>query len=437
MRLMLVLADDLSGAADCGVACASHGLSAVVLLSDRDTDTGIDADVLTIDCNTRNQPPAKAASEVTRLVERHLRNEDLLFKKLDSTLRGNVAAELAAALEARRMISADHPVVAVLAPAFPANGRTTSNGRQLVHGRPLEETEIWQREPTPARSHIPEILHEAGLRSALIPLHAIRSDRSELQSTMTRLAETADVLVCDAETEEDLRTIAAASMVLSPRTVWAGSAGLAYHLRLAAGFKPATVSAPSQPFATGPTLFVIGSLSSISREQAKLLAAAPGLVSICISPNVLMQGKQSPEWRRHQLTLHNALHAGSDVAISLAAEHRIENEKGPLLTAALGQLAAQCAGRIGALVATGGESARSVLDAWGVTRLRILGELEPGLPLSITENWTRPLPVLTKAGGFGTPQTLLHCRQFLRNLDRSSAANFCPIRRSPVPESCS
>jgi uncharacterized protein YgbK (DUF1537 family) len=52
--------------------------------------------------------------------------------------------------------------------------------------------------------------------------------------------------------------------------------------------------------------------------------------------------------------------------------------------------------------------------------LRLVKELEPGLPFSITENWTRRLPVITKAGDFGNPQTLVHCRQFLRDLDRTA-----------------
>jgi len=60
-----------------------------------------------------------------------------------------------------------------------------------------------------------------------------------------------------------------------------------------------------------------------------------------------------------------------------------------------------------------------VLQTWGVTGLRLVKELEPGLPFSITENWGRRLPVITKAGDFGNPQTLVHCRQFLHDLDRT------------------
>src|SRR5271154_2632464 len=132
MRQMLVIADDLSGAADCGIACAGHGLNTVVVLGD--TAGEIDTDVLSVDGNTRHLDSTKAAAETARLVRRYIHDEgQLLFKKLDSTLRGNVAAELAAALGARRgvALNSEH-IVAVLAPAFPANGRTTSSGRQLV-----------------------------------------------------------------------------------------------------------------------------------------------------------------------------------------------------------------------------------------------------------------------------------------------------------------
>jgi uncharacterized protein YgbK (DUF1537 family) len=48
-----------------------------------------------------------------------------------------------------------------------------------------------------------------------------------------------------------------------------------------------------------------------------------------------------------------------------------------------------------------------------VTQLRLLGELERGIPVSVTANWKRKLPVITKAGDFGGPDALLKCHQFL------------------------
>jgi uncharacterized protein YgbK (DUF1537 family) len=428
MRQMLVIADDLSGAADCGIACAGHDLNTIVILGDVEGE--IDAEVLSIDADTRNLTPKAAAAKVARILNRYTFDEDhLLFKKLDSTLRGNVAAELAATLEVRRNHASNRQrIVAIMAPAFPASGRTTVNGRQLIHGKPLEETDVWQREPTLAQSNISAILHAAKLQSALLELDLIRSGTQALQAAMMNLAEEADVLVCDAETDQDLRTIAEASMSLGRSTVWAGSAGLAYHLPQAAGLARRAVSTPRQPLASGPALFVIGSLSGTSREQTELLSSSFNTITIRIPPNILLAEAKSQEYNEHALALRNAMDTGMDTVVVPHMEPRIESAQGQLLSAALAQFVAPCADRIGALVATGGETARSVLQTWGISRLRLLREFEPGLPLSVAEGWPRQLPILTKAGGFGVPQTLLRCKQFLQQLDRSSAANLYQVK---------
>src|SRR5579864_3088761 len=117
---MLILADDLTGAADCGVACACAGLEAL-----NEHACSADAEVLSVDTDTRRMTPERAALEIDRFVRACALDEDLLlFKKIDSTLRGHVAAEIAAVLGAYRSL---HPgagqVVALMAPAFPAYGR--------------------------------------------------------------------------------------------------------------------------------------------------------------------------------------------------------------------------------------------------------------------------------------------------------------------------
>ena len=234
--------------------------------------------------------------------------------------------------------------------------------------------------------------------------------------------------VCDAEIEQDLSAIADASMALGRSTIWAGSAGLAYHLPQAAGFAHGVgyppVSSLDQPLASGPTLFVVGSLSSVSREQVKVLAASSDVITFNIPPNTLLAGETSPDWREHELALKQALYAGIDVAVGSGAEFR-DSTMGQLLSAALALMVKPYADRIGGLVATGGESARAVLEAWGIHRLRLVSELEAGLACSVTEGWSGLLPVLTKAGAFGTPQTLLNCWEFLHRLDRSSTVNLC------------
>jgi 4-hydroxythreonine-4-phosphate dehydrogenase len=179
-----------------------------------------------------------------------------------------------------------------------------------------------------------------------------------------------------------------------------------------------------QPLASGPTLFVVGSLSRVSREQVKVLTTSSDVTVINIPADTLLAGETSPDWREHELALKEALDAGMDVAVSPGSEFR-ESTMGQPLSAALARMVERYADRIGGLVATGGESARVVLEAWGIHRLRLVSELEAGLVCSITEGWGRLLPVLTKAGAFGTPQTLLNCREFLHGLDRSSTLNLC------------
>jgi len=418
MRQILIIADDLSGAADCGMACAGSGLHTVVMLGN--SATAVDADVLSVDADTRGLDAKRAVWETAMLMRRYMSSrEQVVFKKLDSTLRGNIGAELAAVLTTQRasMTQQEH-IVAVLAPAFPANGRTTRQGKQLLNGKPLEEMEIWRRNGIQGSSYIPTMLESAGMRSAVLPLEMVRSSNGNLHKEMTRLAEGLDVLVCDAETDQDLQAIAKATAALGHNTVWAGSAGLAYHLPKAIALTSTTSAGSDQSLASGPTLFVVGSSAAVSREQVKTLATSPDLVTITILPSDLLSGLEKR--REHERLLSEAFAGKRDIVVMLGTDDKLKIDAGRLLSSALAQMIVPHYNKVGALVITGGETARLVLQTWGVTGLCLVKELEPGLPFSITENWTRRLPVITKAGDFGNPQTLVHCRQFLRDLDRSS-----------------
>ena len=114
------------------------------------------------------------------------------------------------------------------------------------------------------------------------------------------------------------------------------------------------------------------------------------------------------------MELERSLNAGKDVAVSPDQGVRLESKMGPLTATGLASLVRPFACKVGALVATGGETARAVFEAWEIDRLRLMGEVEAGLPFSVTSGWRREMPVLTKAGGFGGPESLLRCRQFLR-----------------------
>ncbi|MBW7460650.1 four-carbon acid sugar kinase family protein, partial [Paenibacillus sepulcri] len=117
-----MIADDLTGANDSGVQLAASGYSASVLFRlDEEAPGSVDAVVLNTD--SRADSPQTAYAKVRNAADYVSRlSAGIVYKKLDSTLRGNIGAELDAVYDAFK------PDFIVLAPAYPGNGRTTENG---------------------------------------------------------------------------------------------------------------------------------------------------------------------------------------------------------------------------------------------------------------------------------------------------------------------
>src|ERR671910_3452089 len=141
--LIAMIADDLTGAADTGVQFVHAGYKTAVFFRDSEV-LDDDLDAVVFDTDSRAMPAGFAAKRVLEAA-RAASKARIIYKKLDSTLRGNVAAELAAALDGARRDRA------VVAPAFPAAGRATVGGIQHVHGVPVDETEIANDPNTPVR----------------------------------------------------------------------------------------------------------------------------------------------------------------------------------------------------------------------------------------------------------------------------------------------
>lgn len=410
---ILILADDLSGAADCAIASRAAGLTSFVLL-DGGAAAPPGTQALAVDTDSRRMAGPDAAAATARTLARHAGQETrLIIKKIDSTLRGNVAAEIAAGLAVLRGMAEPAGVTAIVAPAFPAAGRTTRGGHQLVHGVPVDETELWRNEGIAGRAHLPGMLAAAGLRVAAIGLAQIR-DPDRLGETLAA-QRGVDALVCDAETEADLGAIAAAGQLLGRATLWAGSAGLAAHLPHAAGLcRPPDVAETGAPRG-GPVVCLVGSLSGVSRAQFEQLGEADGLRRFVLAPEILRAGPDSAGWAEHSRELGAALAAGADAALMIGAGGAPDPAEGLVLCQALARLVAPHMAGAGGLIATGGETARAVLLALGVTALRLAGQVEAGIPRSRAIGGPHAgLEVITKAGGFGAPETLARCRAVLR-----------------------
>src|SRR5262245_42129498 len=132
MPEILILADDLSGAADCAGGCAAVGLECLVLLHP-DVPMPVTPAVIAIDLDTRERPASEATLTLSQAIERAGdATSKVIYHKINSTLRGAWAHAVVAARESLGG-ALGTPPLAVVAPAFPARGRITRGGRVLVY----------------------------------------------------------------------------------------------------------------------------------------------------------------------------------------------------------------------------------------------------------------------------------------------------------------
>jgi len=409
MTKILILADDLSGAADCAGGCAVAGLDTLVLL-DAVTAPHATASVLAIDLDARDKSPMQAGEMLAQTIgQMGDLGATTLYHKIDSTLRGNWSHELAAA-RARLAIAQATPPLALVVPAFPARGRITRSGRVLV---------VDKEETTPGRmrdaGEVAAPLRDRGLSVRVLARPEVDAPAWRSTDLFDALARSGvDAVVCDAENERDLATIAAAALAARTPLLWVGSAGLMRPLAAAlSGRRPAAPAKP--PVARGPLLFVVGSTSAASRAQFERLMEAPGVAGLAIAAEGLRSAVAAARIEAH---LDAALASGCDAALGIVGDSPGAAPHDASLVAALADSIGPRLREFGGLIATGGATARRLLEKAGISAIALGGEVDVGVPWGLALGGVglrrRRLPVVTKAGGFGDPDTLLVCRRALK-----------------------
>ena len=347
MAEMVIIADDLSGAADCGIVCTQAGLDTLVLLGDR-ADVP-EAEVLSIDADTRSRSQAVAVAEMVTLTRRYGGPGRLLFKKLDSTLRGHVGAELAAVLRTRRETG---PAFILMAPAFPATGRSApsvvcscSTARRSSTPRSGSGRLCCIAPTSPRCSDGPGCTRPiSGIGHDPGSCVAARRSRLPPRATMPWFAMQPD--------EADLQAIATAAMPLGRGTIWAGSAGLARYLPDGCGAQPrgavrramppATVGRSCSSWAACPASRVSRCPGSSGKPASKWSACRPQ----CCAP---ASGTRAGPHRMPRLRA--AIGSGRDVVALLGSEAAIAcYPKGRRCAMPWPTMVAPHATRIGALV---------------------------------------------------------------------------------------
>lgn len=356
-----LLADDLTGALDTAAELVGvsgpvhafwHGALPIPLPRNAAIDSG-----------TRELQVGDAVSVTTALAPA-LVDADIAFKKVDSLMRGPTLAEVAACVRAGKWERA------IMAPAFPYQGRVTRGGVQHASDgqggwRPI-----------------------GGDIIARLRQQSVQAQKGRLEAELP-----SGISVFDAETDADLQQIAAFGRAMGGSVLWVGTGGLAHAL---AGLNAAeaTTKLPR------PLLGLSGSDQEVTASQ--LLACGPDWLR-------LRDGAPTQAAKLLARLQTN----GRVMASFILPEGTTRHAAAERIGAELDRLA-QALPPPGTLIVAGGETLRALCLSLGASSLELQGRIVPGLPRSVMRGgrWDG-VTVVSKSGAFGTP-TLL--RDILHNM---------------------
>jgi len=243
-----IIADDLTGAMDAGVGLARMGLDTVFILGGK---LPSETSVVVTSTDSRDDDPETAYRKVRR--QAHKLSDRYVYKKIDSTLRGNIGSELKAVIDALGIEKA------VVSPAFPANKRSVVNGRLLVENVPVDRTAFAKDPVFPVtEAHIPTLLRrQSGLRVGSLSLDDIKKGPAHISRKITDSQE--EVIVADATEQAHLRYIAEALATTAGSWLACGSAGLVMELPPALGYRFRVMKPVTPVISPKPVLAVVGS----------------------------------------------------------------------------------------------------------------------------------------------------------------------------------
>lgn len=421
MNDIVIIADDFTSVTDCATPFAQLGMSAAALINL--TDGSIpQVQVLGVNTDSRTLPSAQARNKNLKVTEK-LRQSgySLLYKSIDSTLRGNIGAEIDGVMEGGGFS------LALIAPAFPHYGRVTLKGIHYLNGQRLENSPIARDPSCPAKES--EIRKIIGLQSpqktACIALNTVRLPSEAFAKRIKALQKQGYMyFVLDVETEADLNIIAGHTACFE-KCLIVGSTGLARHLAIkqcSGGTEREGKRFRNQK----PVIVAAASASPVTAEQIQVMAAEGGVKRYLISPAEAAFGDISPLFHSAQRDLAD----GMDVIFQIDASPKVreeaaqvgrfhgisQNNMGFRIARALAGLS--CAlldlKLSESIVMTGGDMAQAILTQCASEGMELYGEVEPGIPLGRLMG-SFPYLAVTKAGAFGTPRALSKARQMLKN----------------------
>ncbi|BAH52958.1 4-hydroxythreonine-4-phosphate dehydrogenase PdxA [Rhodococcus opacus] len=386
-----VLADDLSGAAEVASAFVDRGAVSLLLGAGEAHEPGA---VVVADLDTRSMSAAEAARTIRNALA-GLPSGTLVVKKIDSLLRGNIAAEVG-------VLADGGPVV--FAAGLPAVDRTVRGGVVHLGSTPLHAAGVWSAESTSPPESI----------AALFPGRPTRNvpRGAGVAEALARAASDGALAICDIETDADLDAIVLACRTI-PGARLVGTSALA--AAVARTLPRRGVPAPATTLPES-VLTVVGTAEPVAVQQVAALVA-DGTRHVAVDARKLLLGAVDTA------PLRRALDTGSAV-VTVTGDVDPSNARS--LSAALGRLVAALQNdRRSDLVLTGGETARAVVDALGITSLRPIHEVHHGAVASVASDGRR---VVTRPGSFGDTTSLSAIAAYLRG---DQPPTHTPTQRGP------
>lgn len=404
---ILIIADDFTGANDTGVKFAKKGYDTSVINNDN-LDLA-KSDILVVNTETR-LIDEKEAVRIIENISKYLENQKI-YKKIDSTFRGNIGVEI------ETLLSKLNKKICVIANAFPSMNRTVKNGISYVAGMPLNETDFAKDPINPIKtSNIAEILKISDSYNIKnIGVDDILSGKFDKEFKSDLKNNKKVVYICDGEKEEDLISLSKIVYKYLDTILCVGCAGFADALMHNIG-----------DFL--PICFVSGSLSSKSILQLNKISDKHAQI-IDINKDLFFSNNIEELKKDLNAQIEFALKQKKHIIISITAkkEDREENkfyaEKYSIseeqmpeyisnLTAKLVKYVISYT-RIKALFVSGGNTAIHIIREFNANEIKILGEIENGVPYGIILDGEYPcLQIGTKAGGFGNENLYLDVMKF-------------------------
>ncbi len=451
-----IIADDLTGACDTALQFFHVGCQTRVLLQPDQLPVSDDEEnqVWAISTESRHIEPRNAIAKVREAIEllKDHYGAEHFYKKIDSTLRGHFTDECLAAVDE---LGWDCVVVA---PAYPQEGRRTVGGYQLVHGIPIEQTEVARDPMFPARqSHIPTLMAEASKPEivAHIELATVLRGAGPLLAELTELiSEGKKLVVVDACSNTDLEQIALAIEKLQKtfKILPCGSAGLAQALSKHWPNCDENHETEKEALAlpASPILIGVGTNTALTRTQIlQLMENYPyygegSELSVFdvdaekilgLSPvDSLIEDIASALGQANTVVVSTSFKEESlPRTLALAEEQGLsEEEVAPKAQSILAEILERVLKKVPAkLILTGGDTATHTCHRLDCEHLVLVSEIEPSIPLlkhlkeenpsnldgkSSCYQW-----VITKSGNFGSELALANIVRYLKQHEVSPA----------------